>query len=192
VVLRWNLCNYLVIASDCADLRGSTGRSDFTEELDVRAVVVTPLFRKIVFVIDRFDGTHRLARSAVNTLVGVDVEHPVALVDTVNGTLIDARAVFEIHTRQGNHIRHNFLLLSTLVALWASDLWPRDGESGDNRRPKNPDVSDKVPLDENTSASRALREYEHRSDDGNRACGCYESILGDESEGSDVQGDYRE
>src|SRR6202042_1563511 len=61
---------------------------------------------EVVFVIDRLDRADRLAGAAVDAFVRVDVEHPVALVDTVDRALTDARLVQEVHAIGGDDIRH--------------------------------------------------------------------------------------
>jgi len=91
---------------DDADLRCSAGRANLVEELHVGRVVLGPLLRYVIFVIDRLDRAYRLARTAVDTFVGVDVEHAVTLVNAVDGTFVDARSVFDIHTREGDDVGH--------------------------------------------------------------------------------------
>ena len=44
---------------------------------------------KVGFVVDRLNGTDGLTGTAVDALVRVDVEHPVALVDAVDRALPD-------------------------------------------------------------------------------------------------------
>jgi hypothetical protein len=46
------------------------------------------------------------SQAPVDALVGMDVEHPLALVDAVNRTLFDAGAVLEVYTRLGNDVGH--------------------------------------------------------------------------------------
>src|SRR5205085_507172 len=58
---------------------------------------------------DGRDGTLRFAQTAINTLVGIDVEHIVRLcplMDAVNGTDRDARFIFHSDARFGNYISH--------------------------------------------------------------------------------------
>src|SRR5690606_18510121 len=74
-----------VVAGDDADLRRAARRADLGEELHVGRVVVLPLVGEVVFVVDRLDGADRLAGTAVDAFVGLDVEHPVAFVDAVDG-----------------------------------------------------------------------------------------------------------
>src|SRR5262249_50811827 len=101
-----------VVAGDHADLGGTAGRADtgLGEELDVGGVVVAPLLGQIVFVGDRLDGADRLAGTAVDALVGVDVQHAVALVDAVDGALVDAGAVFQIDAGKGDDVGHSPIL----------------------------------------------------------------------------------
>ena len=96
-----------VIVRDDADLGGTTRRADLVEELDVGLVVVLPFFRQVVFVVDRLDGAYGFARAAVDAFVGVDVQRAFALVDTVNGALVDAGAILDIDARESDHIRHS-------------------------------------------------------------------------------------
>src|SRR6476619_314265 len=48
---------------------------------------------------DRLDRAHRLARTAVDALLGVDVELALPLVDAVDGTLLDAGPVHRVDAR---------------------------------------------------------------------------------------------
>ena len=91
---------------DLADLGGAAGRAEVLEELVVRAGVVLPLLRHVVLVEDRLDRADRLTGTAVDALVGVDVEHPVALVDAVDRALLDACLVEHIHARLGDDVGH--------------------------------------------------------------------------------------
>src|SRR6185312_9322687 len=85
--LRWKGCHERVILRDDAGLGRTPGGPEILEELDVRLVVVGPLVWGVVFVEDRLDGAHRLARATVDAFVWVDIEHPRALVDAVDGAL---------------------------------------------------------------------------------------------------------
>src|SRR6185312_5480304 len=79
--LRWKGCHERVILRDDAGLGRTPGGPEILEELDVRLVVVGPL-------------------------VWVDIEHPRALVDAVDGALVDAGAVLHVYARLGDDIRH--------------------------------------------------------------------------------------
>src|SRR5216683_1797659 len=62
--------------------------------------------RGFVLCEDRLHRTHRLARSAVDTLVGVYEELIRALVDTVDRADLDAGLVLDVDTRLSDDIRH--------------------------------------------------------------------------------------
>src|SRR5699024_5819607 len=86
---------------------------ELVEELDVVAVVLLPLIRDIVFVEDRFDRAHRLAGTAVDAFVRMDVEAARAFVDAVDRAFVDTGPVLDIHARLRDHIRHAFYRLSS-------------------------------------------------------------------------------
>jgi len=65
----------------------------------------------VVFVEDRLDGADRLAGTAVDAFVGVDVEHPLAFVDAVDRALPNAGLVLKVDARLGDHVRHGRLHL---------------------------------------------------------------------------------
>src|SRR5690606_32826991 len=116
VRLRRKVGHQGVVLGAQPELCGATGAAEVVEELDVGLVVVGPLLRRVVLVVDGLDGAHRLAGTAVHALVGVDVEHPLTLIDAVDRTLVDARLVLEVNTRLGDHVGHGRLLL-----LWWCD-----------------------------------------------------------------------
>src|SRR5699024_4890361 len=106
VLLRGQRGHDRMIEVDQAHLRGATGRADLVEEVDVRLVVVGPLLRRIVLVVDGLYRAYRLAGTAVDAFVRLDVQHPFALVDAVDRTLVDTTLVLEVHTGFGDHIGH--------------------------------------------------------------------------------------
>src|SRR5689334_14427885 len=106
VRLRGQVGDDRVVLVDDAELRRAPGAAEVVEELDVRLVVVGPLLGDVVLVVDRLHRADRLARTAVDALVGVDVQRPLALVDAVDGTFLDAGLVLEVHARLGDHVRH--------------------------------------------------------------------------------------
>ena len=89
-----------------ADFSRPARRTNLVEKLNVGRVVLGPFFRGVVLVIDRFDRADRLARPAIHAFVGMDIQHPVTLINAVHRTFINAGPVFHIHTREGNHIGH--------------------------------------------------------------------------------------
>ena len=84
----------------------ATGAADLVEELHVDVVVLGLIGRDVILVEDRFGRTDRLARAAVDTLVGVDVKHASTLVDAVDRAFFDARLVHHIYTRFSNRVGH--------------------------------------------------------------------------------------
>src|SRR4051794_18047610 len=106
LVLRGQGGDHRVVLVDHAHLGRATGRAEVVEEVDVGVVVVLPLLRGVVLVEDRLDGAHRLAGAAVDALVGVDVEHPLALVDAVDGALVDAGPVLEVDAGLRDDVGH--------------------------------------------------------------------------------------
>src|SRR5699024_5744514 len=106
LVLRGQGGDERVIGPRVAHLRGTAGRAQVVEEVHVGVVVLRPLLRHVVLVVDRLDRADRLAGPAVHALIGVDVEHPLALVDAVHGTFVDARLVLEVHTRLRDDVCH--------------------------------------------------------------------------------------
>jgi len=112
VLLGWQRCDQVVVGVDDTHLGCAARRAEVVEEVDVGVVVALPLLRNIVFVVDRLNGADRLTGAAVNALVGVDVEHPLAFVDAVDRALVDARTVLEIHARLGDDVGHRLVLLT--------------------------------------------------------------------------------
>ena len=95
-----------MVVVDDAKFRRSAWRTEFVEEVDVSVVVVFPLVWSVVFIEDRFHRANRLARTAIDAFIRVDVEHAVAFVNAVNGTFVNAGAVFHVDTRLSDYIGH--------------------------------------------------------------------------------------
>src|SRR5690606_16022124 len=95
-----------MVLVDLTQTGGTAGGTEIVEEVHVGVVVLLPLLGGVVLVEDRLDRADRLARTAVDALVGVDVQHPLALVDAVDRTFVDAGAVLDVHTRLGDHVGH--------------------------------------------------------------------------------------
>jgi hypothetical protein len=109
VLLRRHRCQKFSIHGLRTELGCSTGRSQRGEELCVGRGVVLPLRGDVVFVEDRLNGADRLTCTAVDALVRLDVEHAVALVDAVDGALLDAGLVLQVHTGKGDDVGHRNL-----------------------------------------------------------------------------------
>src|SRR4029077_5388121 len=81
-------------------------RAQLVEEIHVGLGVVAPLVGQIVLVEDRLHWAHRLARATVDALVGMDIQHPAALVDAVDRAFLDASLIEHIDARLGDHVGH--------------------------------------------------------------------------------------
>ena len=84
--------------------------ADFSEEVDSGILVPSPLVRQIILIEDGLGGTHRFACTAVDALVGVDVQRAGTLVNAVDGALVHASLVLDIHARLSDYIWHGILL----------------------------------------------------------------------------------
>jgi len=87
------------VKSLSAKLCCPTWAAKHIEEVSVNGGVRLPLFGHIVFVINSFNWAHWLARATVNTLIRLDIKHPVTLVDAINRAFFNASTVFEVNTR---------------------------------------------------------------------------------------------
>ena len=99
---------------------GAARRADVVEELGVDRLEHRPFLGKIVLIVDRFDGADGLARAAVNALVGVDVERPFALVDSVDRAFVDACAIHDVDARKRDDVRHflpSFVVTTSLILV---------------------------------------------------------------------------
>jgi hypothetical protein len=95
-----------VVLTGLADLGGAARGAEVFEEVHVDLVVLLPLVRDVVFVVDRFDRADRLASAAVHALIGVDIQHALALVDAVNGAFLDACSVKHINAGLRDDVGH--------------------------------------------------------------------------------------
>src|SRR5918994_6164130 len=95
-----------VVLVDCTELGRPARGAEVVEELGVGLGVVLPLLGDVVLVEDRLDRADRLTGAAVDTLVWVYVEHPLALVDAVDRTLLDTRQVLQIDARLRDGVCH--------------------------------------------------------------------------------------
>jgi hypothetical protein len=86
-----------VVSRNWTNLGSTTWGTNFREKVNVRLVVITPLARQVIFVIDRFYRTNWLASTTVHTLIRVDVKHAVALIYAVHRAFVDAGFVLYIN-----------------------------------------------------------------------------------------------
>src|SRR5688572_3276693 len=93
-----------------ADLGRATGGAEaghlLVDELGVGRRVVLPLRLPSSPVVPYTPLLGSLAGRAVDALVGLDVEHPPALVDAVHGALVDACQILHVDTGLGDRVRH--------------------------------------------------------------------------------------
>src|SRR5262249_17684358 len=80
------------------------------EELLVHLNELLPVRRRLVLGEDGLDGADGLAGAAVDALIGMDVEHGLALVDAIHGADLDAGLVFHVDARFRDDVRHYSLL----------------------------------------------------------------------------------
>jgi len=131
-----------VVAVNQPNLRGTTWRTDGFKKFDVGLVIVRPLGRQVILVINRLNRANGLASATVNTLVRVNVKHAVALIDAVNRAFINAGFVFDVNTWQCDYVGHRIFLLLELndilsLAVPRSALAPRFGSKSRKQRYEN-------------------------------------------------------
>jgi hypothetical protein len=95
-----------VISRYRSDFGRSTWRSNLGEKVNVGLVVLAPLTGKVVFVIDGLNWANRLTCTAVHTLIRVDIEHAIALINTIDRAFVDTSFVFDIYTWKRNYVSH--------------------------------------------------------------------------------------
>ncbi len=100
----------LVVGVDDTHLRRATGRTEVVEEVHVGVVETLPLLGGVILVIDGLHRADRFTSTAIDALIGMDVEHSFAFIDAVDRTLVDTRAVLEVDTRLGDDVGHPILL----------------------------------------------------------------------------------
>jgi hypothetical protein len=96
--LRGKRRDYSVVAWDWPDLCSSTRGANLREKVNVGFVVLAPLARQVILVVDSLNRANRLAGPAVHALIRVDVKHAVALIDAVHRAFINAGFVFDVNT----------------------------------------------------------------------------------------------
>lgn len=109
--------NYRMVLVDDSNFCGTSRGAEIIEELYVCPIVVRPLFRKVVFIVDGFHRANRLAGATVDTLIRVDIEHPIALINAVNRALIYTGPIFNVDAGKSNYIGHDARLSSPANAF---------------------------------------------------------------------------
>ena len=87
----------------------SSWRTNLYEELAIHRTIFFPLRRNIIFVINGLDWANRFASAAIHTLIGLDVKHATAFVNTVDRALLNTGLVLHIDTRLSNYVSHDLL-----------------------------------------------------------------------------------
>jgi hypothetical protein len=91
---------------------GSTARgTDLGEKVNVRFVILTPLTRQVIFVVNGFHWANWFASTTIHTFIWVDIEHTITLVNAVDGALIDTCLVLHIYARESDYVGHEPTLL---------------------------------------------------------------------------------
>lgn len=85
--------------SNWAKFGGSARGSNFGEKLNIYGVIGLELIGKVILVKNGLNRANRLACTTINAFIGVDVKHPVALINAVDRALIDASLVLNVDTR---------------------------------------------------------------------------------------------
>ena len=106
VLLRRKRSDQRHVSSLSTKLCCTTGRTEFGEELCIGASEVGPLRRDIIFVVDRLNRAYRLTGAAVDTLIGLDLQHPATLIDAIDRAFFDACLVLEVYARLGDDVSH--------------------------------------------------------------------------------------
>jgi hypothetical protein len=88
------------------DLCSSTWGAKFYEKLGINFWILFPFAGNVILIINRLDWTDRLARTAIDALIRLDVEHAVAFINAIHWALFDAGLIFHIDTWLSNHICH--------------------------------------------------------------------------------------
>ena len=100
-------------------------------QLSVQLGVWSPFFWQVVFVEDRLNRTLGNAGFAVNTFVGMNVDHRFAFVEAFNRANDNAICVLAIETGFGNNVGHEcpfpngYLLSFGIQTKDANDVWTR-------------------------------------------------------------------
>ena len=87
-------------------------RAELVEEFRVISLESLPLSGDVILVIDRLHWAYGLASAAIDTLIWLDVEHPVALIDAIDRTFLDTGLVLDIDTRFSDDVCHEVAIPS--------------------------------------------------------------------------------
>ena len=71
------------------------------------ALECTLAFRQILTDVNSVERTDRLAEPAIDELIRLDIHHPAALVDALDGARLLAGAVLDVDASRGDHVGHD-------------------------------------------------------------------------------------
>jgi len=95
-----------VVLAGVADLRSAARGAKIVKEFDVGLVVVSPLFRSVILIVDGLNRAYGFASTTVNAFIRVDVEGTLTFVNAVNRAFFDTCLVLDIYTRLRDYVRH--------------------------------------------------------------------------------------
>jgi hypothetical protein len=98
LALRRKGCYERVVTGNWSHLCSTSWGSHLGEEVNIDLVIVRPLPREVILVVDCLDRAHGFTCSTIHTLVWVDIEHAIAFVDAVDGAFIYAGLVLDVNT----------------------------------------------------------------------------------------------
>jgi hypothetical protein len=104
-----------MVLTGCSYFACATWGAKFIKEFGVNFLKFIPLGWDIVLVINRFDGADWFASATVHTLIGLDIKHPIALVNAIDWALFNTGLIFHIHTWKRDHICHERLLTNSIT-----------------------------------------------------------------------------
>ena len=76
------------------------------EELQVLGDFGTPVRTAVTLPRDRVDRADRLAGTAIDAFVRLDIEPPAAFIDAVDRALLDARPILHVHAGIADRVCH--------------------------------------------------------------------------------------
>ena len=119
LILRRQRGHLLVILAN-RTIGGSTTKiAYFGKEADGCVLVPGPLIRQIILIEDGLSGAHRLAGATVDALVRIDVQRARTLINAIDGALVHASLVLDIHARLSNYVWHGILLTNNFLQKYA-------------------------------------------------------------------------
>jgi hypothetical protein len=95
-----------VVTFDGSDLCCAAGRANLVEKFNIGFVIISPLLREVIFVINCFNRAYGLTSTTVHAFIRMNVKHAVTFIDAVHGTFINAGTVLYVDTGKGDDVGH--------------------------------------------------------------------------------------